>query len=179
MINTDGRQTIANAQAAEFFLSALTHEEATAMGILMDPEDKAKLRKALDESDEPSDAISSAVASNPSNPHDTDAVVEVEVRIRLPRSDASAYLAASTGNDDDVLLAAERAIRQRIDSEEVELSYLDSERTVTRFLSLEADVERHSRRLYGPRVNESDLDGYLAAGYSLSEARELIASNES
>ena len=51
------------------------------------------------------------------------------LELRVPDQQAEAFLKAMTGNDDDVLLAAETAMRDRISDDEsdeaVELSFED------------------------------------------------------
>lgn len=84
--------------------------------------------------------------------HDTDEpTIRFDVQVELPAEYAQRYFDAMTGNDDDILLAAEKAMRERlgsIGSREVELSYgqfdtdLDMER--------EAHINRQRETVYGP-----------------------------
>lgn len=89
----------------------------------------------------------------PSSAHDTEAEVEVDIRVRLPRHAVAEFALALTGHDDDVMLAAERAIRDRIDSEEVELDFARiSHDDAVSLLMNEADIEARCQRTYGPPV---------------------------
>jgi hypothetical protein len=56
----------------------------------------------------------------------TEEQVRFNVEVRVPFALAAAYADALTGEDDDIILAAERAMRERLDalgaSESIELS---------------------------------------------------------
>lgn len=84
----------------------------------------------------------------PSSIHDTEAEVSITVEIRMPRADAPAFAEAMTGDDKDVILAAERAIRDRIDSEGVEI-WTDG-RATEDYVRAEAHAERRCQAIYGP-----------------------------
>lgn len=84
------------------------------------------------------------------SPHDTEADLRLTVEIRLPRHQAEAFAEAMTGNDDDVLLAAETAMRERLGDEELELSYDERDSDVRSYVETEAAIERRSQALYGP-----------------------------
>lgn len=90
--------------------------------------------------------------------HDTDdPVVHVNIELRLPRAHAAAFAEAMTGNDDDVLLAAETAMRERIGRDyspfmELELSYFDRDTELRGFIAEEGRIERRCVREYGPRA---------------------------
>lgn len=63
-----------------------------------------------------------------------------EIEIAVPLTQADRFADALTGNDDDVILAAETAMRERVDAEEgeyegIELEhYFDSKEQVVEFL---------------------------------------------
>jgi hypothetical protein len=84
--------------------------------------------------------------------------VTIPLEVRVPRSQARAFLEACTGNDDDVILAGERAMRQRLEEtgapgefapwQEVEV---DPDMPVIRDrLRRAAERERLDRLTYGP-----------------------------
>ena len=86
--------------------------------------------------------------------HDTDAPsVTLQIELTLPTEHVAAFLGAVTGDDRDVLAAAERAMRERIDAEGLELDWAARERDVIRFLEAEESIEQNRERLYGPRVS--------------------------
>lgn len=81
--------------------------------------------------------------------HDTEAEVIFDVQVRFPRHLVAAFAAAFTGDDDDIILAGEKAMRERLGdlSAEVELyppAYLAD------ILAEELDNERRCQQLYGP-----------------------------
>jgi hypothetical protein len=84
-----------------------------------------------------------------------DEVATVRIAVRVPQEHAQAFLDALTGNDDDVVLAAEHAIRDRLDImgslESVELELARKGTDLLRLMQL-ADTERAERRVYGPRA---------------------------
>lgn len=51
----------------------------------------------------------------------------IDIQIKLPREEAEAFLNAMTGGDDDVLLAMERALRERTGADHAELWFAESE----------------------------------------------------
>lgn len=81
--------------------------------------------------------------------HDTEAEVSFEVEVRFPRSLAPAMAEALTGNDDDIVLAAERAMRERIGNESANVE-LSPPVGLDEYLNELADVERRSVAIYGP-----------------------------
>jgi hypothetical protein len=87
--------------------------------------------------------------------HDTDEpTIVLHVEVRLPAEQARTFLEAMTGNDDDVLLAAERGMRDRMGTpdslREIELSYVESESDVRERMEIEAATNDRRERLYGP-----------------------------
>ena len=79
--------------------------------------------------------------------HDTEATVTFTLTVQAPRYAAGDLAAAITGNDDDVILAAERVLRDATDCEDIEV---DVEHDVLDYLSEEARIEESSARIYGP-----------------------------
>ena len=93
--------------------------------------------------------------------HDTfEPRVWLKIDLRLPVEQVDAFHAAMTGNDDDILLVAETAMRERLgreyEAQEIELSWYEGSR-VAKFLTEEGRINRERERLYGP-VKKADAD---------------------
>lgn len=90
-----------------------------------------------------------------------DETMTLNLRLRVPGRFAPAFVAGLTGNDDDVLLAAEKAIRAKVGesavTENVELDGLDREEQAA--LELMADREKSEQRTYGPYVDQGAATG--------------------
>lgn len=90
-------------------------------------------------------------------------LISITVEIDVPQSHAKAFLAAMTGNDDDVFMVAEKAIRDRLrDVSQDDYHYADeveiippSGRETPRLrmkLREAAEQERWEVSVYGPRA---------------------------
>lgn len=66
----------------------------------------------------------------------TGTALRLRVEVQLPVGQAAEFVEAMTGNDDDILLAAEYAIRERltapesVEEDEVELTFVGGDRGV-------------------------------------------------
>lgn len=89
-----------------------------------------------------------------SNVHDTDALVSFELEVSLPRHEAAALAEAMTGNDDDAILAAEKALRRaieyRLDDDRLSQAELATDPGVREMIQDEAATEKRCQAIYGP-----------------------------
>lgn len=92
--------------------------------------------------------------NEPTTMHDTDEpTIRFTVEVAVPAEHARAYLDAMTGNDDDVLLAAEIAMRDRLGchgGREIELAYDDPDDEIFERFVAEAATNERRERAYGP-----------------------------
>lgn len=88
--------------------------------------------------------------------HDTDEpTVYLSIELRLPIAQVETFRDALTGNDDDVLLAAETAMRELIGRtfhQELELAWAEA-RSIDSFLDEEVQINHRREALYGPVVD--------------------------
>lgn len=102
-----------------------------------------------------------AIIESASSVHDTEAIVEFDLTVRIPRGLAPAVLAALTGDDADLILAAEYGMASCLNrrdeefefgsaAEELAVDFAGDSRLTKHKLMVEANRERECVRLYGP-----------------------------
>lgn len=94
--------------------------------------------------------------------HDTEATVTVGLTIRMPRAEVAAFCARLTGNDDDIILAAETAMRRELEDDhgvatsELEVDTYLPRLALERELREEVEAERRCEAIYGPARGNAD-----------------------
>jgi hypothetical protein len=82
----------------------------------------------------------------------------VTLKVKVPQRYAAKFLAGMTGDDGDILLAAERAMREHVDTDptgdaiEVDRTYPDEAAEEDGGLRALAALEGHELKVYGPHA---------------------------
>jgi hypothetical protein len=99
------------------------------------------------------DAASYQFGINASSHHDTEAELIFTLEVKVPRSEAPALARRLTGNDDDAILAAEKALRAALEEDDEVMSSaleIDTPGGLREWVHAEGLVEERCRLTYGP-----------------------------